>query len=177
MISIKTTGIGKTIDLFNRLRMHLPDKMKDLMERLMEAGYTAAAYAYSVANYAGTRTINLDEPYWEGDQLVLTASGEKIAFIEFGSGVTQEEYPDQSVYSRLNMANRGQYGKQKGSNPPWVYVGDPGDIGYEISKKKNGKSVVKTWGNPPARGMYEATITVSDKKRIIEIAKEVFSIV
>ena len=176
MIRFNVSGIEKTIEAIQRLNNGIESKMHELLERLMEEGYTAAAYAYAVANYAGDKTISLDLPKWEGDTLVLTASGEKIAFIEFGTGTVYERYPDSSVYSRLQMANRGQFGKKKGANPPWVYVGNPGDIGYEIATKKDGKSVVRTWGNPPARGMYEAAVTVSDKKRIKEIAREVFGI-
>lgn len=180
MLDINVTGIQEAIDRINIFELLLKAKMDEIIERLMNEGFEVASYAYATANYAGTKDITLNVPQWDGDRMVLTAEGKTIAFIEFGTGTVYERYPSKmpgdggGAYKTLGMSHRGRFGKGKGSNPPWVYVGDPGDIGYVIGRKKYGKAVVQTIGNPPARGMYNAALTVASKRRATEIAKEVF---
>lgn len=180
MIDIKVTGIGEAIKNLNAFKQSLKPRMQELVERLMNEGYEVASYAYATAEYAGTKDLTLNTPVWDGDRMVLVADGEAIAFIEFGTGTRYEEYPGDipgdggNPYATLGMAGRGQFGKGNGANPPWRYVGDPGDIGYVIATKKDGRTVVETIGNPPARGMYQAAVTVADQQRAMEIAREVF---
>lgn len=175
MIGIKITGIATAIRRLEALKKRIPDRAKELAERLMKEGYDVASVLFKDARYAGTNDVEVATPVWEDDVLVLRANGDAVAFIEFGTGKGYyEDYPDQSVYSKLGLSNRGEYGKGKGAHPPWRYIGDAGNDGVILKHKNDGTDVVQTYGNNPARAMYQATVTVSDREKILEIAKEVF---
>lgn len=179
MLDIKITGIQDAIRLVNRSKQTLRDKMKIVVERLAEEGFAIARYAFQTALYAGENDVVVNEPVWRDDNtIVITAEGNAVAFIEFGSGKFYEEYPtdipgDSKDLSELGIVAHGEYGKKKGANPPWIYVGEPGNAGFVV-KEVGGKTIVRTMGNPPARAMYQASIQIADKQRAIEIAKEVF---
>ena len=180
MLDIKVTGIQKAIRAINQSKITLKDKMKIVVERLAEEGFAIARYAFQTALYAGENDVVVNEPVWRDDNtIVITAEGNAVAFIEFGSGKFYEDYPtdipgEATDPSALGVVPHGEYGKKKGASPPWTYVGEPGNVGMVIHEKSDGKSVVKTLGNPPARAMYQASIQIADKQRAIEIAKEVF---
>lgn len=179
MFDFKITGITEAIARVARTEQTLESKMQTLIGRLVKEGYDVADYAYSTAAYAGVRDYNL-EIQADGNTMYLIASGKSIAFIEFGSGVGFAEYPSDipgnggNPYSTLGLSQRGEFGDKHGANPPWTYVGDPGNIGTVIHEKDDGRSVVRTSGNPPARGMYEAAVKVADLNLAVQIAREVF---
>jgi len=181
MFSFKVKGIQNATALVDTLKNTLPYKVKQFLEILMQEGYSVADDLFHTAIYAGTNDVQVEFPYWEGDTLYLTASGDSVAFIEFGSGTFYgEQYPTDIAgdggdpYSTIGMERRGNYGQGKGASDTWGFYGEAGNEGIEV-KKKNGKTVVLTHGNPPARAMYMAAMTVSDKSRILAIAKEVFN--
>ena len=172
MITFTISGIDKTIKELQDYATSLPVKLKTLVETLMYEGWDIAAAGFANALYAGTKDVTLDVPQWQDNTMYLVAHGEHVAFIEFGSGVTYEEYPADVLPE--GVVEHGKYGKGQGANPPWVYVGDAGDLGYTLAKKKDGRSVVRTYGNPPARAMYDAS-KVLDKEHIEQVAKEIFN--
>ena len=181
MIELQIVGnIGGLIRSVEKLQSSLGLKMMELVRRLMEEGYKVASYAYSAAVYAGDLSYDLTITA-DGNKMYLYASGDSIAFIEFGSGKIFEDYPTDmpgdggSPYETLHLDARGEFGKKQGADPPWIYVGDPGNLGTVIAEKKNGSKVVRTSGNPPARGMYEAAVTIANESLAVEIAKEVFN--
>jgi len=186
MISIKVTGIDEAIKVVGKYRFKLQDRMKEFLELLAEQGYYVAYDAFNSNSviYAGDKDCNVVYPRWEGDKLVLRVEGEDVGFIEFGTGVHySEQYPTEipgdggDPYSTLGMAARGGgYGKGHGADDVWYFYGDnPGTEG-RIHEKKNGKTVISTQGNPPVRGMYQAAMTIADKNRILDLAKEVMSV-
>ena len=181
MFNVKVKGIPNAIALIDTLQNTLQYKCNIMLEALMQEGYEVANYLFHTAIYAGTNDVQVEYPYWEGDTLYLTASGDTVAFIEFGSGTYyKDQYPADIVgdggdpYSTLGMERRGNYGQGKGASDTWGFYGEAGNEGW-VKEKKNGKSVVLTHGNPPARAMYMAAVTVADKERILAIAKEVFN--
>lgn len=174
MFNIKITGIESAIERINGYKVFVVARTQRVAEKLMEAGYDVASIGFSKALYAGTNDVVVDSPVWKGETLVLRANGNAVAFIEFGSGKFYEDYPNQEAYSKLGMSQRGEFGKKKGAHPPWRYIGDAGNLGVVLKHKSNGTDVVQTYGNRPARAMYDATITVADKEKALEIAKEVF---
>lgn len=141
---------------------------------MMDEGYQVASVLFTDALYAGTNDVVVDAPVWEDDRLVLRANGNAVAFIEFGTGKFYEDYPNQDAYSKLGLSQRGEYGKGKGAHPPWRYIGDAGNLGVVLKHKSDGTDVIQTYGNPPARAMYQATVTLTDQQRLTEIAREVF---
>ena len=183
MIDIKITGLQEAIDKVTSLKKSLPQMMDEVVERLMNEGYNVASVGFSEALYAGTNDVKVALPVWEGDLLVLRANGESVAFIEFGTGVLYPQYPilptGEDAYANLVMSGRGEYGKKHGSNPPWYYPIDKGlgEMGRPKIEKDGSESTkwAYTIGNPPARAMYQATVTVADKEKAIKIATEVFN--
>ncbi len=175
MINVKISGVSDAIKHIQRVRKSLDGKIRELIERLAEEGYNVASARFDEALYAGDKHVMVLKPVWHENKLVLAAIGESVAFIEFGTG-TYYDYPDDyPEESKSGVTPRGQYGKQRGANPPWTYVGEPGNTGAVIYTKKDGSTVVKTYGNPPARAMLGASLTMRDRSRIEQIAKEVFS--
>jgi len=173
-VSIKVKGISDAIKHIKRVKKDLNGKMRELLERLAEEGYNVASVKFEEALYAGDKHAMVLKPVWKKNVLVLSAIGESVAFIEFGTG-TYYDYPDDyPEESKEGVTERGQYGKKRGSNPSWTYVGNPGNAGAVIHTKKDGRTVVKTHGNPPARAMLSASLTMRDMTRIEEIAREVF---
>lgn len=174
---VQVTGIQETLQAIKSVKQAYQTttigKIRELIERLMYEGYEIAAVGFSEALYAGTKDVALDPPTWRGETMVLSASGESVAFIEFGTGTVYEEYPDADILQKAGVKPRGQYGKKKGKNPPWVYIGEAGDIGYQIATKSDGRGVIRTYGNPPARAMYNAS-RVFNQDHVVEVAREVF---
>lgn len=181
MIIFEVKGLQKAIDRVIHLRLNVENLMKEVVSRLMDEGYLVARYAFDTALYAGNNDVTVYEPSWISDTtMAIYAEGDAVAFIEFGSGTFYEEYPKKipgdsnNPYSDLGLSKRGTYGEGKGKNPPWMYVGDPGNAGFVV-KETGEKTVVRTMGNPPARGIYQAAVIVADRKKALDIAKEVFN--
>lgn len=182
MISLKVTGIEKALEKLDFFESDLEPRMQEVVNRLMADGYLVASAGFKNAAYPGFNDVEVLTPVWEGDLLVLRAEGNAVAFIEFGTGKKFENYPtdipgeSRDPYSALGLSPRGQYGKHQGSNPKgWVYAGSIGNGGLAFPMESRGMQVNWTMGNPPARAMYQAAVTVADRQRAIEIAREVFS--
>lgn len=182
MISLKVTGIEKALEKLDFFESDLEPRMKEVVNRLMAEGYQVADAAFKSAGYPGFNDVEVATPVWEDDLLVLCANGNAVAFIEFGTGKKFENYPtdipgeSSDPYSTLGLSRRGEYGKHQGSNPKgWTYVGDVGKGELAFPMESTGFRTNWTMGNPPARAMYQAAVTVADRQRAIEIAREVFS--
>lgn len=171
MINLEFYNIDNAVRQIEEYANSLMEKLHRLLELLMNEGWEIAAVGFSEAVYDGDRDVMLNLPYWEGDTIYLVANGKSVAFIEFGSGTTYEEYPPDKKPSEV--LPHGEFGKKKGKEPPWVYVGNAGDNGTVLAYKKDGRAVVRTEGNPPARAMYNAS-KVLDKEHIQKMAREVF---
>ena len=171
MIKCSVRGISETIKHLESMKRNLGTKVHDFLERLGQEGYKVASAKFANALYAGTNDVTV-ELQWEDDKtLHLVASGDAVAFIEFGTGTLYEDYPKKVD----GVLGHGQYGQKKGAHPPWYYHGDPGNIGRP-KRNRDGSydlDTVVTWGNPPARAMFDAGQEM--RNRIAEIAKEVFS--
>lgn len=183
MIEMKVTGISEALKKVEALKKSLPDKLKEVCERLMQEGFDVASALFSEAIYEGTNDVIVDPPVWEDDRIVLYARGEAVAFIEFGTGTIATPYPPlptgDDPYAKLGMSQRGEYGHKHGKEPPWYYPLEKG-LGNKGRPKRIGDQKYSTkwaiaYGNPPARAMYQATVTISDQERILEIATEVFN--
>ena len=175
MLNISETGIDETVEFLNSLAMVTTYKLRSVLEQLMDEGYSIAVRIFSRALYAGTNDVIVDPPHWEGDTLVLTAEGNAVAFIEFGTGINYYDYPDPTVYGKLGMAQHGQFEKGHGSQIRWWYEGEPGTAGRP-KRRRDGTYDDRwstSWGNPPARAMYEAS-KVLDKERILAAVQGAF---
>lgn len=160
--------IDKAIAELDEYIDDLEKKTRILMERLAEIGIEKATLGFGNAIYAGTNDVVVEPFKWSGDKLIITARGNAVAFIEFGTGV---HYSAPHPKAAELGFTRGTYGYKLGRLDSWRYTGDPGNEGEIITEGEH-KGEVRTHGNPANRAMYDATKEM--RERIIEIAKEVF---
>lgn len=167
-MGITVTGIDSVIQKLEALDFER--KAKQIAKELADIGWEVAAINYLKAWYAGDNDVDVNiEP--SGNGYALVASGTSVLFIEFGSGVYQPAYPTELPPEILP---RGTYGKGKGKNLRWVYEGEQGNLGKPVVDKKTGKAkegVYWSYGNTPARAMYDADKQMREK--IPEIVKRV----
>lgn len=166
-MNISINGLDSTISHMKTLNDNLLNKTSTLVAHLINAGYEIADYRFGIAQYDGTNDVSLSMSF-SGNTATLTASGQAVLFIEFGSGITFTEKNPKAV--ELGFI-RGKYGKGNGSKPSWVYVGEQGSNGHFLRETKDEQAVVRTKGNPPANAMYEASKTI--RQKLISEVKEV----
>ncbi len=171
MFKVKVTGLDEVIKKIENLKNSLDSKQHELLERLSAIGIDVASVKFKNAQYDGINDVSVDpSPEWVDEKtLVITARGQAVAFIEFGTGV---HYTEQHPTADEVGATRGSYGKGNGSKDSWAYYGNPGTNGHIVRTLEDGTTVVRTHGNPPARAMYDASQAMRDK--IVEIAKEIY---
>ncbi|MBE6784140.1 MAG: hypothetical protein E7536_09045 [Ruminococcaceae bacterium] len=150
----------KDIDAYTK---NLETKLDTFLERLSTLGAFRARIDFSKAMYAGDNDVEINvEKTATGYKVVAT--GQAVVFIEFGTGVINPEHPQSSEFG----FSHGSYGQGKGANEKgWVYVGEQGNAGQPIRD-----GVYRTYGNPPARAMYNASEDMT--KSVSKIAREVF---
>ena len=165
-----TSNVDTVITQLRQYRNNLNEKIHTMLERLAEIGVDTAAVKFQTAQYDGDNDVVVNEPEWLSDtQLLISATGSSVTFIEFGTGV---HYTEQHPKAAEVGALRGEYGKGHGSRDVWGYYGNPGTNGV-VRKTVEGKgSLVLTHGNPPSRALYDAGKEM--RERIVEIATEVF---
>ncbi len=170
MMKIKVTGIDRLISKLEANRKSLEEKQHRLLEELAKVGIEIADVKFSTAQYDGDNDVVVNSsPEWVGDnKLFITASGNAVTFIEFGTGV---HYVEQHPKGTELGAIRGAYGRGKGSRDSWGYYGSPGTNGQVVKETDKG-AVILTHGNPPARAMYDAAKEM--RNQIADIAREVF---
>lgn len=166
-MNISINGLDSTISHMKMLNDNLLNKTSTLVAHLIKAGYEVADYRFGIAQYDGTNDVSLSMSF-SGNTATLTASGQAVLFIEFGSGMTFTEQNPKAI--ELGFI-RGKYGKGNGSKPSWVYVGEQGSNGHFLRETKDEQAVVRTNGNPPANAMYEASKTA--RQKLISEVKEV----
>lgn len=155
-------NIDTVINQVKKYQSSIGVKQKLLMKKLSEIGVEVAVSAFTEVPYDGEKDFSVDT-HWEDNTLVIEATGDTVLFLEFGAGVFQPPYPISTSYVR------GEYGQGKGKNKSWTYYGTKG--GTKVVEV-DGKTVYRTYGNPPARAMYDASKEM--RERILEIAKGVF---
>ena len=164
--TLDTQSINNAIKELKAYRQEFLRKEKQLLEGLAMLGVKEASIRFTTAMYDGVNdvSVRLDR---EVNGYAIVASGQAVAFIEFGSGVyhnTGEPYPNPRPAGVVGI---GEYGQGKGKRKAWFYKGEPGSNGVV---QKNG--VVKTRGNPAAMPMWYASEEM--RKSILKLAREVF---
>lgn len=170
-MQIRVSGLDDLISRLKKYRKTLEDKQHRLLEELAKIGIDVATVKFQTARYDGENDVIVNKsPEWIGDnKLFITATGNAVTFIEFGTGV---HYAEQHPKGAALGAIRGTYGQGKGSRDSWGYYGNPGTNGKVVKENDKG-TVVLTHGNPPARAMYDSAKEM--RSRILSVAKEVFS--
>ena len=168
VVSLSEAGIKSAIKELEQYKKWVEQKTAQLIERLAIIGAQEASIRFASAQYDGVNDSSVSvEPMANGWKIV--ASGEAVAFIEFGAGVYHngsEPYPNPPGRPS-GVSNIGEYGKGMGKRQGWVYDGSPGSSGKILP---NGK--VFTRGNPAAMPLYFASQEIVN--RVTQIAREVF---
>lgn len=169
-MKISVTGIDAILNHIERIEKSLDENIHTFLEKLAEVGIQVAVDRFENAEYSGWNDVTVNEsPEWIDDHtFVITARGQAITFIEFGTGVHYSEQHPKAVEFGFE---RGTFGKGKGKQDVWGYYGVEGNNSIRTIETKKG-TLVLTHGNPPARAMYEAGKEM--RQQIEEIAKEVF---
>lgn len=152
-------SINKAIATLNAYKRSFKRKEETFIRRLGEIGLSVAKTVFENAEYDGTSDVVVRGSQ-EGGRYTITAAGEKVGFIEFGTGVRNPEWDGFGV--EYVPPKHGTYGKGRGANPGFWYY-----YPYEGAKK-----AVRSTGNPPAQAMLSARDEMI--ARVAEIAREVF---
>ena len=170
MINIKISNVDKVIRQLENYKKTLKRKQKLLLKKLAEIGINIATTRFVSAQYDGMNDVVVNSvPEWIGEnKIAISAVGNSVLFIEFGTGVYHPE-----THPKANELGfpRGVFGQGKGSHDSWTYYGEAGSSG-ELVRKSDKGDVMRTHGNPPARAMYDAAEEM--KEKVLTIAKEVF---
>lgn len=178
MFQIQVDGLDAVIRRLENLVDSLETKKKDFLQRLADIGVDTASVLFKNAEYDGDNDVKVAPPTWIDDNTIaVQASGNSVLFIEFGTGVSFPEHPQADEFGYYH----GMYGKGKGMNVKgWIYEGKQGTHGMPVAiKDKEGRviglkdGVWRTFGNPPARAMYEASKEM--RRQMLDIAREVFT--
>lgn len=158
-LSLDEKSITAAIKEVEKYKAWVQKKSEMLCERLALIGAKEASVRFTTAMYDGNNdvevTVSPNKNGW-----MITAKGQAVAFIEFGSGVYHnhiEPYPNPRPEGIVGI---GEYGKGYGKRQGWVY--------YDENKNK-----VFTRGNPAAMPMWYASQEILNS--VTQIAKEVFS--
>ena len=134
------------------------DKETLFVKRLAEIGVSVARAGFATADYDGENDVQVFMTQ-DGGRATITAQGETVGFIEFGTGIKFPEWDSSGM--KYTPPVHGSYGKGQGANPHgWYFsVGD-------------GAKARHTYGNPPAEAMRTARDVMIERVR--QIAREVW---
>lgn len=169
-IRIKLDGrsIGNAIREIEAYRNNLRRIGTEICRRLAEeVGMEEARVRFLNAQYDGINDSEVAaEPTENGYRVV--ASGNAVAFIEFGTGVHYNADSSYPIAKPSGIVGIGEYGKGQGKKDKWQYIGDKGTNGVVSSDGK----VVTTHGNPAQMPMYYAFEAMKDE--VDRIVREAF---
>ena len=143
------------------------------VRRLGEIGVSVARAGFATADYdidKGDIQVTLEQ---SGTSVAVVASGEKVGFIEFGTGVRYHEWD--SAGMEYTPPKHGTYGSGRGASPHGWYFKQEMEYtphpGWYFKQHDEAKAF-HTYGNPPAEAMRTARDVMIE--RVIQIAREVW---
>lgn len=167
-----TSNVAEIIVRLQNKRARIHSQGVEMRHRLADIGADTAREGFSGAEYPGVNDVAVSQED-RGKETVVAATGRAAMFIEFGTGIRNAPYPGELP---AGVVPHGMYGDKKGSNPKgWIYNGEPGTGVVEEVVSRAGSvrpGVYRTYGNPPAAAMLNATNDM--EQQIPQIAKEVF---
>jgi hypothetical protein len=149
-------SISEALKAVKRYKKEFEAKEREFVRRIAELGVSVASAGFATADYDGVNDVQVTMTH-SGNKAVVTAFGETVGFIEFGTGVKYPEWDASGM--EYTPPKHGTYGKGRGKNPHgWFF--------------KQGEAVRHTYGNQPAEAMRTARDTMVE--RVIQIAREVW---
>lgn len=140
-----------------RYKRWVEEKTKLLCEKLAIIGAHEASVRFASAIYDGDGAVSVEVAPIENGW-AITASGQAVAFIEFGAGVYHNPGEPYPLPRPAGIVGIGEYGKGMGKRQMWGYY-DEGQL-------------VLTRGNPAAMPMWYASQEM--EREVYRIAREVF---
>lgn len=157
-LCLSPSSIDNAIKQLEQYKNNIDRKLDELTNRLALIGAKVAQVRFTNAIYDGKNDVHVSvEKTDKGYKIV--ASGQAVAFIEFGAGVyhnSHEPYPNPRPEGIVGI---GEYGKGMGKRQAWGYR-DDSDV-LHITK-----------GNPAAMPLWYASEEM--RRTVEEIAREVF---
>ena len=156
-LSVHVQGVDEAIRKMSTIANDVVRKQDELCKRLADMGAVNVSILFSRAIYVGDKDFNVSVEDAPNGGYQIVVSGQSVAFVEFGAGITYGHgHPQESEFG----VGAGTYPFGKG------HWDDPN--GWWIPKTGQ-----HTYGNPPNMPMYN---TAQDlKKEIARVTREVFS--
>ena len=151
-------SISNAMKELKRYKNDFEAKEKEFIRRLSELGVSVASTGFALADYDGVNDVQVTVSQ-SGGSAVITAFGEAVGFIEFGTGVKYPEWDASGM--EYTPPKHGTYGEGRGKSPHGWYF-----------KQSEGSSARHTYGNQPAEAMRTARDVMVE--RVIQIAREVW---
>lgn len=171
-ISLTVESIDKAIAELQAYKRRVEDRKNTFLKRLKDEGLIDLN-----VRWAGTLYDGIDVTQTRADDIengfVISASGQAVCFIEFGTGVHFNDsgsYPGEKPEGVVDI---GMYGYGYGKHDYWFYHGDPSFATAGGTAANGKKNTVITHGNPANCHMYNTTKWIKDNT--VRIAKEVFA--
>lgn len=157
-MSLSPSSIDAAIKQIEAYKNSLQRKCDVLAERLASMGAVIVSLQYARTPYTGNADYDITVDQRGPGKYAVIASGETVLILEFGAGMTYGYGHPQA----------GEFGFGPGTYPGQTHAFDP--HGWWIPKSAGGGH---TYGNPPARAMYNAAKDI--RSEIERIAQEVFN--
>lgn len=151
-------SIQKAIKLLEDYKKDFRVKEERFVKRLADIGVSVARAGFLTADYDGDNDVQVSMTH-SGTKATVTAFGETVGFIEFGTGVKFPEWDSSGM--DYTPPKHGTYGKGQGNNPHGWY--------FRVS---DGARARHTYGNQPADAMLTAREEMIE--RVMMIAREVW---
>ena len=155
---LDSKSISEAIKQVKQYKRDFEAKEKEFVRRLAELGVSVASTGFAMADYDGINDVQVTMTA-SGGSAVVTAFGEAVGFIEFGTGVKYPEWDASGM--EYTPPKHGTYGEGRGKSPYGWYF-----------KQSEGASARHTYGNQPAEAMRTARDVMVE--RVIQIAREVW---
>lgn len=168
MADVKITVSGNAEETLQKYAKRMTAKAGELALKLAEVAGNDMANTFPSAIYAGTNDVVIEPPTQTENGASVSAVGNAVAFIEFGTGVA---HPDSHPMASDFGAIHGTYGMGRGKNEYWTYEGDAGNAGEYINV--GGRTKVKTTGNDANMCVYRAAQTA--REQLLFMARDVLT--
>ena len=150
-------SINEAIKQLKQYKKDFLAKEELFVKKLAEVGLSVASTGFALADYDGINDVQVTMTQ-SGTKAVITAQGETVGFIEFGTGVRYPEWDNTGT--EYTPPRHGTYGKGHGARTHGWYF-KPGEGAAQ-----------HTYGNVPAEAMRTARDEMIEK--VTRIAREVW---
>lgn len=159
-------GMKRLVTTMRKYNQRVKHANATFVRRLMEEGFDVAQMHIQSCNHydrdkpIGTLSINTET---SGDvvSMSLKFTGEQVLFVEFGAGF---------YWNTKENPLADQFGYGVGTYPNQIHANDEGGWSYQDSTGR----WIHTMGTEATMPMYNASVAMRNKEKLISIAKEVY---